>query len=155
MPKSQLFRLSIFVVVVLLLIVGGLIGLDRWSGRKLRDVPVPNATATPSEVVSAYLSALNARDCSTARALVATDFRATAAYWCERIGSLKHASLYPDPADNQRAAAVTAGVGVTFDLHWRLFHGDGSMRNGPTTWGYGLIRTSAAGRWLINEEGTG
>ena len=48
-----------------------------------------------------------------------------------------------------------ANVPVTFTLDWRLFHGDGSLEEGPTTWGYLLERTSAREPWRIFEQGTG
>ena len=43
-------------------------------------------------------------------------------------------------------------VPVTFVLHQRR---EVSMRDGPTTWGYVLVRDAASDPWLIDDQGTG
>jgi len=153
MPRSRILRVAVGGLTVGVLLAGGLYGVDRWTGRKLRDVPVPAATASPSEVVSTYLRALNAHDCATAEALATGEFRKSARSWCRQVGSLKHVTVEPYQVDNQGTPDLQAYISVTFDLHWRPFHSDGSMENGSTIWGYDLVRASPRERWAIASEG--
>jgi hypothetical protein len=44
-------------------------------------------------------------------------------------------------------------VGVTFNAEWRWFRNDGSVEEGPTTWGYFLVRDSEDKPWRIFDQG--
>ncbi|MGH8970816.1 MAG: hypothetical protein ACRDV1_12800 [Actinomycetes bacterium] len=46
-------------------------------------------------------------------------------------------------------------VSVEFNLQWRWLRDDSSMDEGPTTWGYALVRDGAADPWRIFDQGTG
>lgn len=60
------------------------------------------------------------------------------------------------PEDAGRSAPEeVAYVPVDFDLDWRLFHNDGSMDEGATTWGYLLVRESPDAPWRIFSQGVG
>ncbi|MCW2817909.1 MAG: hypothetical protein JWR42_696, partial [Marmoricola sp.] len=48
-----------------------------------------------------------------------------------------------------------ANVGVTFGLRWRPFHGDTSMPEGRTVWGYLLVRHASSDPWRISDQGVG
>src|SRR4051794_35876092 len=56
--------------------------------RQTSAVAVPPDHATPEQVVTAYLEALNAQDCGTAEALMTQRTKETAAQWCKDVASL-------------------------------------------------------------------
>jgi hypothetical protein len=127
--------------------------------RQSAEVAVPSADASPEQVVAAYLAALNAHDCDTAAALVVENHD-SARSWCTNVSGLtsikvgEHAVERPEYSGHSASQEVVA-VPVTFDLNWRAFHSDGSMPEGPTTWGYLLVRDSAHPSWRIFDQGVG
>jgi hypothetical protein len=128
--------------------------------RQTRDVAVPRNDANPEEVVSAYVAALNAHDCDTAKALTTDGAEDEATSWCGEIASLTHVDIHghfaEDPEDSGHSGPEeVANVPVSFNLNWRLFHNDGSMEEGATTWGYLLVRDSADSPWHIFSQGLG
>ncbi|GMA35541.1 hypothetical protein GCM10025876_17450 [Demequina litorisediminis] len=124
------------------------------------DVPLPEATAEPVEVVASYVAALDAHDCDTAVALAAPSFAETARDWCRKVAGLGNleigVSLDEDPAwSGLSADTEVVSVTVDFDLDWRLFRSDVSMPEGATTWGYRLARASVDEPWRIVDNGVG
>lgn len=121
-----------------------------------RHVAVPPAPATPRQVVAAFTEALDAHDCATARRLSVDP--SSADKWCHDVLALRHVRVQdpvPEPQWAGHQGQQVMNVPVTFDLRWRLFHDDGSMPQGPTLWGYLLVRDSAGHPWRIADQGTG
>lgn len=120
-------------------------------------VAVPPDAAGPRAVVAAYIDALNAHDCDTVRRLV--EDRTEAQRWCDDVFRLRHVKVADpfseDPAWSGRQGQQVMNVGVTFDLDWRLFHDDGSMPEGRTTWSYLLVRDAVGKPWRIGDQGDG
>lgn len=145
---------------VLALVVAVAVALVLLPPFKSRDVGLPPDSAEPDEVVVAYLDALDAHDCDTAKALMTGGAREIAADWCTDVASLDDievggwsaSGLWPAGAKRH---PESADVAVTFDLDWRIFHGDISMPEGKTPWGYQLVRTGPDGPWRISGQGTG
>lgn len=128
--------------------------------RTSEHVAIPPSDAAPEQVAAAYLEALNAHDCDTAAALGAVAGEDTLRSWCEDVAALTEIQIgdsFPElPAWSGNAPGTeVVQVPVAFDLDWRLFHNDGSMDEGPTTWGYLLTRSSEAGPWRIAGQGVG
>lgn len=121
--------------------------------RETEDVPLPSDSATPEEVVATYLRAVDAHDCATAQALTTSDARDIATGWCREVADLADIEVGDALPDSRRRG--TTDVEVSFDLDWRLFHDDGSLPEGPTTWGYILVRRTPDGPWRITDQGTG
>ncbi|MFV0284979.1 MAG: hypothetical protein ACK5IM_01160 [Demequina sp.] len=124
------------------------------------DVPLPDATAEPVEVVTSYVAALDAHDCDTAVALAAPSFADTARDWCRNVAGLNNveigAPLDEDPGwSGLSADTEVVSVTVDFDLDWRPLRADGSLPEGPTTWGYRLTRASVDEPWRIVDNGVG
>ena len=120
-------------------------------------VAMPGAQATPEQVVQAYIGALNAYDCGTAAAIWTGQ---TSESWCNDVAHLRDVAigghrLEPASASGRSADEEVASVPVSFNLDWRPLHGDGSLQEGPTSWGYLLVRDSLRGPWRIFAEGTG
>lgn len=110
--------------------------------------------------MTAYLDALNAHDCATAKALMTADAEDSAKSWCQDVGSLTSVDVHDHfterpEASGHSAPDEVANVPVTFDLNWRPFHNDGSMAEGATIWGYLLVRDSGDSPWRIFDQGTG
>ena len=128
--------------------------------RQTGDIAVPSRGATPEQVVSAYLDALNKHDCETASALMVADAAGIAGSWCEDVASLKdvdireHLVELPESSGHSAPEEVVY-VPVNFDLTWRPLHDDGSMDEGGTTWGYLLVRNSSNAPWRIFDQGMG
>jgi len=118
----------------------------------------PADDAAPEDVVHAYTAALAAHDCDTVRAL-----RAPSAHpspWCEALSSLTDVSVGAPLPQDARGAGLPATadvvqVPVTFTVDWRPFRDDGSLDEGPTTWGYVLVRETARDPWRVADEGVG
>ncbi|WP_062387491.1 DUF4829 domain-containing protein [Demequina iriomotensis] len=124
------------------------------------EVAVPADDAEAGAVVRAYVAALDAHDCATAEALSAPDAVDATARWCGRVAHLDGVdvadAVVEDPAWSGRPATVeVVMVPVTFDLDWRLGHGDVSMPEGRTVWGYVLVREDPADPWRIADQGVG
>ena len=127
--------------------------------QQMGDVAVPPRDATPEQVVTAYLDALNAHDCDTAAALTVAGAEG-GARWCRDVASLKNVDVrdhfmeVPEYSGHSAPDEV-AHVPVSFDVDWRPFHNDGSMGEGATTWGYLLVRGSVDAPWRIFDQGVG
>lgn len=121
-----------------------------------RHVAMPPDTASPAEVVAAYLAALDAHDCATARRLSRDG---SADLWCRDVLHLTHVRISSpfaeDPSWSGRQGGQVVDVPAAFDLDWRLFHDDGTVPEGPMTWSYLVERDSDAGPWRIGDEGEG
>src|SRR5262245_19439744 len=141
-----------------LLIAVVAIGVSGCGGAK--HVTLPGPSASPQEIVSAYIAALNAHDVTTARALLTPDHARVVGRavdgWFTNTVSIKNLQMnkpHNDPYDaRQRHFRYCDVMGVSFDLEQRHAM---SMPNGTTTWGYILCRNSPSKRWLIADEGTG
>ncbi|MGG5260641.1 hypothetical protein [Phycicoccus avicenniae] len=128
--------------------------------RQSADVAMPAADAVPEQVVTAFVAALNAHDCTVAEALSTPEARDQTASWCRDVGALDDLGVAPHvlepPEDSGRAAdELVANVGVTFDLDWRPLRSDVSMPEGETTWGYLLVRSPRERAWRVFEQGVG
>ena len=146
-------------VVALVLTAGFVIGWIVYPSlhvEQTRDVAVPPDGASPEEVVRAYLDALDAHDCDTAERLMTPN--SSAESWCEDLAGLADVQLrdvipekprWSGHRDDQQVMQVV----VRFDLDWPWLHGDGSMPEGLTTWGYLLVRDSEAESWTIFDQG--
>ena len=158
MPLGSRSRLIGAVVVVLVVAaIGAGAGIYLLGPpRQTSDVPVPPDAATPVQVVRAYLAALNAHDCDTAKALSTAEARELTASWCHDVSHLGNVHL-EQPRSPGPARSGSQGVEVIadFDLDWRLFHNDRSMSEGGTTWGYSLRRSSPTAPWRVYDQGTG
>jgi hypothetical protein len=124
------------------------------------DVPVPRADASPEDVVRAYLDALNAHDCATAEAVMTSGDESIAYAWCRDVAHLKQVGVGRHSTENPRWLGLPRGaqgefvsVPTSFDLDWRLFHGDMTMDQGATSWGYVLVRSAPDQPWLIFDQG--
>jgi len=120
---------------------------------------MPARHASPEQVVTAYLAALNSHDCKTAVAMTTEDAKDSARSWCRNVASLTDVVVRDHfaerPAWSGHSASVeVADVPVRFNLNWRLFHSDGSMSEGATSWGYLLARPSTDAPWRIVDQGT-
>lgn len=153
-------RLIALVASVLLLVVAAIVAYLLLPPRQTGDVAVPGRHATPEQVVTAYLDAMNAHDCATVESLVTEGLRDRAKSWCDAVAGLTDVHVRDHfmerPSWSGRSPwEEVSNVPVTFDLNWRPFHGDASMDEGATTWGYVLVRDSADSPWRIFDQGTG
>jgi len=153
-------RLVALVVGATVLVVVGVVAFLLLPPRQSDDVAVPAGDATPEQVVTAYLAAVVAHDCDTAEAVTTRDAEDGAESWCDDVGRLTdvdvrdHVTERPEDSGHSAPTEIV-DVPVSFDVHWRLFHDDGSMEDGATTWGYLLVRESPHSRWRIFDQGTG
>ncbi|MBG0827537.1 hypothetical protein HS041_07145 [Planomonospora sp. ID67723] len=121
------------------------------------DGPVLPVGASPQAVVSAYIDAINAHDSAAGRKLSTPSFAERqeslfddAKFSHVRIGAPRPERDYAAPDDGSYREAVY--VPVEFVLR----HSDeGSMPNGPTVWGYTLVRADAGRPWRIIDNGVG
>jgi hypothetical protein len=153
-------QLIAFIIGVLVLAVAATAVYLTLPPRQTSDVAVPATGATPEQVVTAYLTALKAHDCDTAKALTIPSDRDNTKAWCTDVGSLSavHVRTHHDERpkwSGRSPSEQVSNVPVTFVLDWRRFHNDGSMDEGPTTWGYLLARDSTDSPWRIFDQGTG
>lgn len=122
-----------------------------------KNIDMPTDDASPEQVVEVYLQALDAHDCDTVQALTTAPKGET---WCASVAHIDNAQVanhnVEDPAWSGRTAPdEVVNVPVTFDVGWRVFHGDISMPPGYTDWGYLLVRSSPTQPWRIFAEGNG
>lgn len=153
-------RLITFVIALLVVVVAATVIYLLLPPHQTGDVATPAADASPEQVVTAYVNALNAHDCHTAESLMTAGAKEDAKSWCEDVASLTnvnidHHTTEPPQASGHSAPDEVANISVTFDLSWRPFHDDGSMDEGRTVWGYLLVRGSAHSPWRIFDQGTG
>lgn len=114
-----------------------------------------SASTSPEDVVRGYLGALQQHDESAATSLTTAPYsgRDDWAAHPPRIEDVQVAAAIP------QSPAGTAGEGhaevvfvpVTFDLHG----GDETMPDGPTAWGYLLVRDREGQPWRIADAGGG
>ncbi|MGO1384108.1 MAG: DUF4829 domain-containing protein [Arachnia sp.] len=134
-----------------------------------KDVDMPSDDASPDVVVAAYMEALDAGDCETAKALVVPSNHTSAQTWCSQVASLSDtevATPVPEPAGLSNPTSLrTEGKSVTsrevvdvrvkFTLK-RSFSGrDMALPDGRNDWGYLLQRESPEEPWRIFDEGNG
>src|SRR5690242_13347179 len=75
----------------LIVVVGGVGLIYVWlTGRQTREVAMPSREATPEQVVTTYLEALNAHDCKVAQALFTPSPQADGRMWCDDVQHLGH-----------------------------------------------------------------
>ena len=126
------------------------------SGSRSRSVSLPPVTANPQRVVTAYVNALDAHDVRTARALLTPAHARLIASevdsWFTDVKSIKHLRMSRPTIDRADPRSMRAAVSVHFVLDQYKAE---SMPNGPTNWGYTLVRQAANQRWLIDGEGMG
>lgn len=151
--RSITLTLGLLVLVVVATYLTG-------SPRQRNDVPIPPRDATPERVVTTFIAALNAHDCDTAAALTTGDVADRARSWCEDISTLTDVivsdhSIEPPEPSGRSAPDEVVFVAVTFDVDWRRFHGDTSMEEGNTVWGYRLVRNAEDSPWRIVDQGVG
>jgi len=134
-----------------------------------KDIDMPADDASPEQVVAAYMEALDAGDCETAKALVIPSSHESTQWWCSQVASMSDATVaaaVPEPAELSSSANLQSSgesaasrevvdVRVTFDFRRRPFAGDISLPDGPTHWGYFLQRGSPEEPWRIFSEGNG
>ena len=116
-------------------------------------------TATPEQVVRAYVDALNTKDVATARHMLtarrASVVAGDADSWftnVESITDVRVGTARPEPLQGTAAQGYRHAIFVSVDFTLQQKH-EYSMPNGPTVWGYVLVRNSAKERWLIVDEG--
>jgi hypothetical protein len=158
-PRSRWPRLTLTATGLLLVAAVGAGAVYVYAtGRQTAEVAGPSADATPEVVVATYVEALDAGDCAAAVALTLPEHAPAARSWCRHVQSLSNAEVHThliedDPTTSGRKAdEQVVYVPVSFDLNWRPLHSDGSMSEGPTSWGYLLVKGSE-GAWRIYDEG--
>lgn len=137
-----------------LVVTGATVAVEGWwywPGREKYVVAVPPASASPRQVVLAYLRALDAHDRATAYALSAPGFRNTAGLWLSRTASVTQiwigkVQYFPKSPRGQR---YEVPVGFWYESHW--WNRDETFPNGKEGWGYQLVRSH--GRFLIDDDG--
>ena len=117
-----------------------------------RDVAVPPTDATPAEVVSAYVDALDAHDFDTARTLLTPPARRNAEPWFDAVDTLTNLHVL---GAHPRGPGFRVDVAVEFDVTWRWLHDDGSMPEGTNPWGFRLERETEGDPWRIFDQGLG
>lgn len=149
-------------VGVLVLALAAVIAYPLLPPRQTDDIALPPTGATPEQVVTAYLDALNAHDCDTAATLMAPGAEGDARRWCKDVSSLKDAEIVKPFNERPQDVGYAAGshvevvdLGVAFDLRWRAFHHDPSLSDGETDWGYTLMRADSSAPWRIVDQGDG
>jgi len=126
--------------------------------RQTADIAVPVGDATPEQVVTAYLAALDAHDCDTAQTLAPEDGEATRG-WCRDLAGLSEVEVGDHRRERPRWSGRSrdeqvAHVPVSFFADWRRFS-DRSMEESVVTWGYRLVRGSDDDPWRIVDQGMG
>lgn len=122
-------------------------------------MPLPEAP--PTTVVRSYLSALNAHDVATAKALLQPHWRAIVTGEDDspltnirNITNVRVGTPQPElpTLRGPYKRWETVYVPVRFDLQqYRVV----SMRNGRTSWGYVVGRPDSVSPWRIVNEGVG
>ncbi|SEG89829.1 protein of unknown function [Thermomonospora echinospora] len=131
------------------------------EGPKSR-VGIPPVGASPQEVVTAYVAAINAHDKEAGRRLSTPHFAQQQEGGEDdqfrNIVEISHLQVQTplsngghESADGKRYQDAVY-VPVTFILKQREVV---SMPNGHTAWGYILVRTGADQPWRINDHGVG
>lgn len=140
-------------ILAIVLVIGCLAGLAAWRywpWRQKYPVPLPAVSASPGQVVVAYLRALNAHDQTTADALSAPSEQGTTASWLHstasitsiRISSVQHFT---------GSEPYQVCMNFRYTSHWWLE--DPSFPEGQEYWCYYLIHRHD--RWLVADDGLG
>lgn len=143
-PSRRAVVRAALVGVVLLLAIGA------YEARRA-DVPVPPVTASPEEVVRAYVAAIDAGDRGTQRALSTPEHDAFVAEFHEDVISVRDLRVRPTIIESAPGRwPQVAWIGVRYDLRknprfWRVRH--------DQIWGYQLVRRAPGERWLVDGEG--
>ena len=159
MPKHPA-RLTALVAAGSVLALAATVGYLLLPPQQTDTISLPPPDASPEQVVTVYLDALNAHDCDAAEALMTAGAEGSARAWCNDVASLTdvvvegHVLERPEYSGHSDPEEV-ANVPVSFDLSWRPLHDDGSMAEGPTTWGFLLVRDSDGSPWRIFDQGRG
>ena len=120
--------------------------LVACSNTPVRAVPMPPRDATPARVLTAYLEALRAGDCHTARALGTSTFvPGNGELWGHlTVKANTPLSTHAEPGDGE----------VIFSTVLTADGGDDSMPDGDHIWFYTLKR-QPAGMWRLIAGGSG
>ncbi len=149
-------RRGLVIILTVAAVAVCLLALAAWGYWPWRDKPqvaVPPPTASPRQVVQAYLRALDAHDSATAEALSTPGFRATTDLWLNTTASITRISIgavqyFPLAPAGQR---YEVPVEFWYSSHW--WKQDPSFPDGQEGWGYQLVRSH--GRYLIDDDGVG
>lgn len=148
-------------VVILVLVVAGIVAVRAQCWHKDGDVPIPPVTAGPVDVVTAYVTALDKHDITTAKALSTpekVEFTEGADGWYSTTRSIRDLEVRepipqgPDSGETRAGSREAVYVPVSFDLD-QCGGGDGTLPEGDMGWGYLLSRASPTDRWLVTDEG--
>jgi predicted small lipoprotein YifL len=135
-------RVSVWSVLALLVVLmAGIAGCGTQAPRSL-----PPDTAPSKEVLVAYLQALVAGDCATARALSTPENVANNGVWCDRprVTSFGSTGDGAGPTDNE----IVYAVSIT------TVGGDLSLPDAERLWFYDL-RRQPNGAWRVYGSGSG
>jgi hypothetical protein len=144
-------------VLAVVAVAGCLVAVSAWRYGPWREryaVAMPPPSASPRQVVQAYLRALGGHDSGTAVALSAPGHRDATRLWLGKTASVRVLKIgavqyYPRDPPGQRYVVPTDFVYSSYA--WEP--SDPSFWNGEHYWEYWLVH--ASGRWLISDEGTG
>lgn len=155
--RVRLIALTASGAVIVAAAIGGYLLLPPW---KSSDVAVPAAGATPEQVVTAYIAALNAHDCDAAAAMSTENARNSTSSWCGRVARLTDVVVKEHHAERpswsgHSASVEVVSVPVEFNLAWRPYRDDGSFPEGAAAWGYLLERSADDSPWRIFDQGMG
>jgi hypothetical protein len=144
MPRRTALPQAMSALVVPLVLALALAGCSK--------VEVPPAEASPTQIVRAYLDAIQAGNC-TVLSQLATRNQAERA-WCGRgltVSQITIGDPQPDPGSiASREFEQAVYVPVRLDVQG----GADSVEPGLRDWGYVLVRDAPVQRWRIADEGT-
>ncbi len=160
MNSRRIITLVVSASVLAVLAVLAWVAFLLLAPRQTDDVAMPDSSATPEQVVTAYLEALNAHDCENAASVMSDGAKDQASSWCDDVSSLtavevKAHSVERPQWSGHAPSEEVVNVPVTFNLNWRPFHNDGSIGQGATPWGYLLVRQTPDSPWRIFDQGNG
>lgn len=152
--------LPIVVAVAVALVVVAGIGYMALPAWKTASVAVPPDDASPAQVVTAYLHALDAHDCSAARRMTDLNARDTVGSFCTDVAHARLVRLGPFTSERPSDSGLPRTDDAVFDVATvritsRFLHGSGSIPSCAGCWGYVLARTSHRAPWRIVDEGSG
>ena len=134
------------------------VALVGWFGTNpTRHVSLPPASASPEQVVKAYLDAASAHDVTTMNALILGDhmFPASRFEPTWLVSRVKTNAPTRDDALVSTWASWRQVVYVDFTMHVIKGHDLNFPDNTDTYWGYVLARQSERDPWRIIEQGVG
>ncbi|MFF4776798.1 DUF4829 domain-containing protein [Microtetraspora fusca] len=146
------------VVGLVLAALGVVLVAGCQNGEKKAALP---AGTSPQRVVAAYIDAINAHDREAGRRLSTQRFAeqeekvVDSLFDDAKLSDVEIEAPQPEPG-YQSPDGKRYREAVNVPVSFTLWHGDeSSMPNGPTTWGYILVRASAGQPWRINDAGVG